>query len=148
MVRLATIAPPEMQATTVLSNHELQGSLGRLVEKLAAVRASDAPPRVVASRRRRPWRPGWVLDAVLRVMADREGPMRVAQIHAAIEALFGEVVSKSSVNWCLSAGVGGRASPFVRVARGRYVTADVRSGSGLRRLARGSLGGVGSGTEV
>ncbi len=46
--------------------------------------------------------------------------MRVAQVHAAVETLLGVTVSKSSVNWCLSAGVGGNEAPFVRVERGRY----------------------------
>jgi hypothetical protein len=49
--------------------------------------------------------------------------MRVAQVHAAVEALLGETVSKDSVSWCLSAGVHRKERLFVRVARGRYVLA-------------------------
>jgi hypothetical protein len=52
-------------------------------------RASDAQPRVITSRRQRPRRPGWVLDAVREVMADQVGPMRVTHVHAAVEGLLG-----------------------------------------------------------
>ena len=54
-------------------------------------------------------------------MADQAGPMRVAQVHVAVEALLGEAVSKDSVSWCLSTGVHGKEPLFARVARGRYV---------------------------
>ena len=47
--------------------------------------------------------------------------MRVVQVHAAVEVLLGEAVSKDSVNWCLSTGVHRKEQLFVRVARGRYV---------------------------
>jgi hypothetical protein len=43
----------------VLSNHDLQGSLGRLVEKLAAVRARGEPRRQVVVCGQQPRRPGW-----------------------------------------------------------------------------------------
>jgi hypothetical protein len=42
--------------------------------------------------------------------------MQVAQIHAAVEVLLGEPVSKSSVNSCLSTSVGGDEAPFIRIA--------------------------------
>jgi hypothetical protein len=112
-----------MRMTTVLSNHELQGSLGRLAEKLAALRASDALPRAITSRRRRARRPGWVRDAIVRVLADHGGPMRTTHIHTAVEALLGEPVSADSVSWVLSSNVRGPAPLFVRVARGRYILA-------------------------
>lgn len=112
-----------MRATQVLSNQDLRSSLGYLAKTLARLRASDAPPRVVASRRRRARRPGWVHDVVLRVLADHEGPMRVTHVHAAVEALLGEPVSVDSVSWALAADVRGPAPSFVRVARGRYVLA-------------------------
>lgn len=112
-----------MQATQVLSNQEIQGSLARLARKLSGLRASDAPLRVVTSRRRRARRPGWVRDAVVRVLADHGGPMRVTSVHAAVEALLGEPVSSDSVSWALASDVRGPAPLFVRVARGRYVLA-------------------------
>jgi hypothetical protein len=36
------------------------------------------------------------------VMADQAGPIRVAHVHTAVEALLGETVSASSVNWVLA----------------------------------------------
>lgn len=72
--------------------------------------------------------------------------MRVAQVHAAVEALFGETVSKDSVSWCLSAGVHRKERLFVRVARGRYVLArDGRhaEGSGPKNtVVRGTAYGA------
>jgi hypothetical protein len=91
-----------MRTTTVLSNHELQGSLGRLAEKLARLRTSDAPPRA---------------------MTDQVRPMRVAHVHTAVDALLGESVSANSVSWVLASHSEGSSPLFVRVARGRYVLA-------------------------
>jgi len=112
-----------MQATGVLSNHDLQGSLGHLAKRLARLRASDTPPRAITSRRRRARRPGWVRDVVVRVLADHGEPMRVTDVHAAVAALLGEPVSADSVSWALASDVHGPAPSFVRVARGRYVLA-------------------------
>ncbi len=116
-----------MQATTVLSNQEVQWSLGYLVKKLAHLRASDAQTRAIASRRRRARRPGWVHEAVVRVLADQGGPMRVTHVHSAVEALLGESVSADSVSWALASDVRGPAPSFVRVARGRYLLATASS---------------------
>jgi|HubBroStandDraft_6_1064221.scaffolds.fasta_scaffold1216241_2 hypothetical protein len=107
-----------------LSAQEAGPGLSRLAEKLASLRASDAQPRAVTSRRLRPRRPGWVLDAVRAVMADRVGPMRVAQVHAAVEAALGEAVSANSVSWVLASHAASPMALFVRVARGRYVLAN------------------------
>ena len=40
---ITTFNPAEMQATQVLSNQEVQSSLGYLAKKLARLRVSDAP---------------------------------------------------------------------------------------------------------
>lgn len=80
-----------------LSSRELQDSLRRLVEKLAAVRESGESRHQSKSCRQRPRRPGWVLKAVVQVMVDRAEPMRAKDIHAAVEALVGEPVARSSV---------------------------------------------------
>jgi hypothetical protein len=112
-----------MDLIGVLSNHDLQGSLGRLAEKLVAVRASGAQPRVVRSQRLRGRRPGWVIDALVRVLGGRGEPMRAREIHAAVEAMLGEAVAWSSVRGALAANVSGSSPRFVRVARGRYVLA-------------------------
>jgi hypothetical protein len=64
-----------------------------------------------------------VLKAVVRVLADREEPMRAKEVHAAVEALLGEPVACSSVKAALAANVSGSSRRFVRVSRGRYVLA-------------------------
>jgi hypothetical protein len=78
--------------------------------------------------RQRVRRPGWVLKAVVQVLADRGEPMRAKDIHAAVEALVGESVPRSSVKGALASDVAGSSGRPVRVARGRYVLAETRSG--------------------
>jgi hypothetical protein len=112
-----------VRVTQALSNQEVQSSLSHLAQKLARLRARDAPPRAIVSRRRRARRPGWVRDAVIRVLADDGGPMRVAHVHAAVEASLGEPVSANSVSWVLASHAAGPVALFVRVTRGRYVLA-------------------------
>lgn len=112
-----------MDLIGVLSNHDLQGSLARLVKELAAVPASGAPRRQSVTCRQRPRRPGWVLKAVVQVLGDRGGPMRAKDIHAAVETSLGAPVAWTSVKAALAANVSGASPRFVRVARGRYVLA-------------------------
>jgi hypothetical protein len=63
---------------------------------------------------------GVVRDAVLKVLATAEQPMRLASICRAVERMVGEPVSKHSVTSCLSKGTSGKEPAFERVARGRY----------------------------
>ena len=107
-----------------MASHEARWALSRLHEKLLAVRADGSSPREIESRRRRSRRPGWVLDAVVRVLSGQAQPMRVVQAHAAVEALLGAQVSANSVSWVLARHAGGPSPLFVRVARGRYVLAS------------------------
>jgi hypothetical protein len=107
-----------------LAAEDARAGLSRLAKKLAGLRASDAQPRAIRSRRLRPRRPGWVLDAVRAVMAEQAEPMRVGHVHAAVEASLGEAVSANSVSWVLASHAAGRSPLFVRVARGRYVLAS------------------------
>lgn len=65
-----------------------------------------------------------MLDAVCAVMADEAAPMRVVDIHAAVEVSLNETVSASSVSWVLGSHSAGALPLFVRVARGRYVLAS------------------------
>jgi hypothetical protein len=109
-----------MDLIGVLSNQDLQGSLSRVVKKLAAIRASNGRRRPVVACRQRPRRPGWVLKAVVHVLADRGEPMRTKDIHAAVEASLGEPVAWASVKAALAGNVSGASPRFVRVARGRY----------------------------
>lgn len=112
-----------MHLLGLYSNQDLQGSLGRLADKLAAVRADGGPRRQPMSCRQRPRRPGWVLDAIVQVLTDRGEPMRAKDIHAAVETLVGEPVPPPSVKGGLAKNVAGSSARFVRVARGRYVLA-------------------------
>jgi hypothetical protein len=61
-----------------------------------------------------------VLEAIVRVLADRAEPMRVKDIHAAVEATLGEPVATSSVKTALIANASGPSPRLVRVAPGRY----------------------------
>ncbi len=110
------------------SNHDLQGSLGRLAKKLAALRARGGPRRRPVACRQRARRPGWVLKAVVQVLADRQEPMRAKDIHAAVEALVGEPVPRSSVKGALASDVAGSSGRLVRVAHGRYVLVEAPHG--------------------
>lgn len=109
-----------MELLGAYSNQELQGSLERLVKKLATVRANGGPHRRPVSRRQRPRRPGWVLKTVVQVLTDRGEPMQAKDIHAAVEALVGEPVAWSSVKDALASNATGTSRRFVRVGYGRY----------------------------
>jgi hypothetical protein len=105
------------------SNQDLQGSLRRLAKKLAALRASGESGRRPRTCRQRPRRPGWVLKAVVQVLAGQNEPMQAKDIHAAIEASLGEPVAWSSVKGALAGNVLGSSPRLVRLARGRYALA-------------------------
>ena len=66
---------------------------------------------------------GWVLAAIVRVLTDRQEPMRAKDVHVAVGALLGEPVRWSSVKNALADNVAGSSPRFVRVARGRYTLA-------------------------
>lgn len=106
----------------VLGSQETRSGLARLAKRLAGVRAGGERWQDVACRQR-PRRPGWVLKAVVQVLADREEPMRAKDIHAAVEALVGEPVARSSIKGALADHASGSSRRFVRIARGRYVLA-------------------------
>jgi HB1, ASXL, restriction endonuclease HTH domain len=111
-----------MELSGVLSNQHLQERLRRVVGKLADIRAKGEV-RERRSCRQRSRRPGWVINAVERVLADRGEPMRAKDIHAAVEALVGQPVVWSSVKMALASNISGPSPRFVRIARGRYVLA-------------------------
>jgi hypothetical protein len=127
-----------MQATQVPSNQH-SGASGNLVagvtkvlagadrsrlsymaKQLKRLRASDAQPRAIRSQRQRDRRPGWIIDAVVRVLADEGRPMRSTHVRAAVEKSLGHSVSKDSVDSCLSKGVRGKEPRFERVSYGCY----------------------------
>jgi hypothetical protein len=61
--------------------------------------------------------------AIVHVLADRDEPMRVKDIHTAIEAALGEPVAASSIKTALLANAKGPSQRLVRVAPGRYALA-------------------------
>jgi hypothetical protein len=87
--------------------------------------SSKAVRAACAGHRRR----GWVLDAIVRVLAERQKPMRLKEIHAAVEALLGEPVRWASVKASLAGNISGSSPRFIRVGRGKYGLA-----SGTREL--------------
>ena len=107
------------EVTKVLAAAD-RSRLSYLVKKLGGLRASDMPLRVIKSQRQRDRRPGWVIDAVVRVLADAGRPMRSTHVRAAVESLLGYSVSKDSVDSCLSKGVRGKEPRFERVSYGCY----------------------------
>lgn len=110
------------------SNQDLQASLARLARKLAIVRASGGPRRQPTTCRQRPRRPGWVLKAIIGVLANHGEPMRPKDIGAAIETVLGEPVAASSIKTALIANASGPSRRLVRGAPGWYGLADDRRG--------------------
>jgi hypothetical protein len=63
---------------------------------------------------------GVVQQAVIKVLATADGPMRCADVHEAVERLLGPPVSKNSVSWSLAADARSKEPRFERVAPGCY----------------------------
>jgi hypothetical protein len=54
------------------------------------------------------------------VLASADEPMRLRDIHAAVESLLDQAVSKDSVDWCLRMSTEAGTPRFERVAYGLY----------------------------
>jgi hypothetical protein len=80
------------EVTKVLASAD-QSRLRYVAKRLARLRRSDAPPRAIKSQRQRDRRPGWVIEAVARVLADEGKPMRSTHVRAAVEKMLGHSVS-------------------------------------------------------
>jgi DNA invertase Pin-like site-specific DNA recombinase len=107
-----------MELVEALSNFEVQDRLGRLSEKLAQVAASGAKQRPSAFQPKR--KAGAVADVIGEVLAASEEPMRMCEIHAAVEAVLAESVPRSTIKSCLANNCQGATRRFVRLERGRY----------------------------
>lgn len=83
----------------------------RLLSQAARSERTANPP---------PLRCGAIQDAVIRVLAEADDPMRVTEVHAAVERVLSMRVSKDSVNSCLSTRARGADPLFVRVKFGHY----------------------------
>ena len=101
------------------SDHEVQGRVRQLSEKLDQVAASHATPRR-SGRSDRRLRSGLIPKAIMRVLSEPVQPMRVCDIHAAVEDVLDQAVSPGSVKSWLSKHSQGDRPLFVRLARGRY----------------------------
>ncbi len=108
---------------------------GRWDDRVERAGAKDRPDGGAAERAGSPIGSGhrrddWVLEAVLRVLAERKEPMRARDVHGAVEALLGEPVRWGSVKKCLSSSVTGVSPRFARVARGRYAIRPATTDAG------------------
>jgi hypothetical protein len=63
---------------------------------------------------------GVVQRAVMRVLADANGPMRTREVQASVERLLGRPVAKESVSWSLRMGSRGPRPRFECVAYATY----------------------------
>jgi hypothetical protein len=63
---------------------------------------------------------GVVQRAVVKVLASAQRPLTVLETQAAVADLLGHLVSKGSINSCLSTGTLGHKPRFEQVARGCY----------------------------
>jgi hypothetical protein len=100
-------------------NPEVQGRLRHLAEKLDQLAASDAVPRP-SGRAGLQLRAGLVPRAIQKVLTEAGGPMRVRDIHAAVEDVLGVAVPTPSVNCWLAKNVQGDRPRLVRLGHGRY----------------------------
>lgn len=107
-----------MELLGTLSNLESQERLGRLAAKLDRLAGSDAAPRPTPLTPKR--RCGDVSKAVVEVLREFGGPLRMIEIHAAVEALLGETVPRSTIKNCLANNSRGDGAWLVRLGRGRY----------------------------
>jgi hypothetical protein len=71
---------------------------------------------------RRPF--GSIRDVVIHVLANEPLGLRARDVHARVELLLGERVSRSSVKTTLALRCQGKNRPFVRLWRGYYLLAN------------------------
>jgi len=88
----------------------LNGLRKRLLADATSEIGSDPLPR----------RNDWMLQAVTRVLINAQQPMRVRDVHQAVERLLRMTVPRTSVKDCLSRSSRGNNPKFERVKRGWY----------------------------
>jgi hypothetical protein len=107
-----------MELTGALWNLYNQGRLARLAALHQSLLARTPVIGVVMRPLRR--RQGVLLDAVTTVLELAGRPLRVREVHAAIEEFYGEKVPFSSVNEALSTQARRDGGRFRRVRYGTY----------------------------
>lgn len=116
-----------MDLTGRLSNHETTA----LFQSLTARNWRQAPPRRrhtggVAPDGRRKF--GAVRDAIVAVLREADGELRVREIHARVEAHLGEAVSRGSVKAYMRVGCQRKTPLFECLgARGYRLAMQLRS---------------------
>jgi hypothetical protein len=111
-----------MELNGALWNLYNQGWLPRLGALHKRLLARVPETGVVRRPLRR--RQGALLDAITSVLERAGSPLRVREVHAAVEELYGERVAFSSVNEALSTHANGAGRRFRRVRYGTYDMAD------------------------
>ena len=107
-----------MELNGALWNLYSQGWLPRLAALYKRLLARLPKTGVVGRPLRR--RQGALLDTVTTVLELAGSPLRVREVHAAVEELYGERVPFSSVNEALSTHANGDEGRFRRVCYGTY----------------------------
>jgi hypothetical protein len=107
-----------MELSGALWNLYVQGQLPRLGALHQRLLARIPETGVVGQPLRR--RQGALLDAVTTVLELAGSPLRVREVHTAVEELYGERVPFSSVNEALSTHASGDGGRFRRVRYGIY----------------------------
>lgn len=107
-----------MELIGALWNLYNQGRLPKLAALHGRLLAETPGTEVVRRPLRR--RQGALLDAVTTVLELAGSPLRVREVHAAVEELYGERVPFSSVNEALSTHARGDVGRFRRVGYGTY----------------------------
>jgi len=104
-----------MEESGALLNREQLATAHRLVRALAARPGSETQSQSQIRRRA-----GAVQEAVIRVLARAERPLRAREIHAAAQELVGEALCWNTVKDCLHKHARRPDSGVERVAYGRY----------------------------
>jgi hypothetical protein len=107
-----------MQLNGACLNPLVPGRLAELEKLRARLLALALRGRVAPRPLRR--RQGVLLEAVTSVLESETGPLRVRDVHAAVEAVFRERVPFSSVNEALATHSTGPSARFRRVRYGTY----------------------------
>jgi hypothetical protein len=107
-----------MELNGALWNLYIEGHLPKVAALHKRLLARVPGTGVVGRPLRR--RQGALLDAVTAVLERAGCPLRVREVHAAVEELYGERVPFSSVNEALSTHARGDGGRFRRVRYGPY----------------------------
>ena len=107
-----------MELSGALWNLYIQGRLPKLAALHRRLLAQPPETEVVGRPLRR--RQGVLLEAVTTVLELAGSSLRVREVHAAVEELWGERVPFSSVNEALSTHAKGDGGRFRRVRYGTY----------------------------